>query len=419
MIELGSPLFAVIRITRTSNFEECSMFWIMLILFHQTSNLLIKKLCCMCLKTMKQWSRWLLKEGVLQCDMFPGLTELHLIGYLIESIWTPKSKSNTLTPKTNSQTYWPREISHVTSGIIFCVYLTLAISVMQSVPKWCRKERKKNQVKKESQQSQDQWWIWSREAVKGLYQRYHLLHQKPWRKPDKKVKVLWVRKLRCTFERGNMLFAVTPITSATDSLKKHTHQATQNGMTTVLGLLKSGNLMNSTYFQILYCVWVRYTRTLAPTQHWKKDWRGSKVHQNTELWTELMVSQLNSSGIFSRIHHIAAQPQSSRVTVEIGWNTREFDRTNYLHVDVQRHLMGIERQQERMWGKCSTRLSLCKQIRSKTMVIPWTWIRKKRYSISEDSPQCEGEKWQKRWCWHSQKADIQSSVPRVRCLEEC
>ena len=32
--------------------------WIMLILFPQTSNLLIKKLCCMCLKTTKQWSRW-------------------------------------------------------------------------------------------------------------------------------------------------------------------------------------------------------------------------------------------------------------------------------------------------------------------------------------------------------------------------
>ena len=30
---------------------------------------------------------------------------------------------------------------------------------------------------------------------------------------------------------------------------------------------------------------------------WQTDWRGSKVHQNTELWTELMVSQLNSSGI--------------------------------------------------------------------------------------------------------------------------
>ena len=31
-----------------------SMIWIMLILFPQTSNLLIRKLCCMCLKTTKQ-----------------------------------------------------------------------------------------------------------------------------------------------------------------------------------------------------------------------------------------------------------------------------------------------------------------------------------------------------------------------------
>ena len=48
----------------------------------------------------------------------------------------------------------------------------------------------------------------------------------------------------CTIERGNLLFAVTPVTSATDSLKKHTHQATQNGILIKLGLLKSGNLMN-------------------------------------------------------------------------------------------------------------------------------------------------------------------------------
>ena len=55
--------------------------------------------------------------------MFPEPTELLLIGCSIESIWTPKSKSNTLTPKTNSQTCWPREISHVKNGIIFlCLF---------------------------------------------------------------------------------------------------------------------------------------------------------------------------------------------------------------------------------------------------------------------------------------------------------
>ena len=78
-----------------------------------------------------------------------------------------------------------------------------------------------------------------------------------------------------------------------------------------------------------------------------------------------------------RIQHVAAQPQSSRVTVNIERNTREIYRTDHLHVDVQRHLMVIEGQRERMQVKCSTRFSLCKKIRSRTMVIPRTWIREK------------------------------------------
>ena len=50
---------------------------------------------------------------------------------------------------------------------LFC-FLTLAISVLQIVLKWCRKESKKIQVKKESQQSRSRWWTWSRDAAKGL-----------------------------------------------------------------------------------------------------------------------------------------------------------------------------------------------------------------------------------------------------------
>ena len=36
------------------------------------------------------------------------------------------------------------------------------------------------------------------------------------------------------------------------------------------------------------------------TLHGNKDWSGSKVHRNTETWTELMESQWNSSGICSQ-----------------------------------------------------------------------------------------------------------------------
>ena len=98
------PLFAFTRITNVSNLEGWPVIWIMLILFPQKSNPRIKKLCCMCLKTTKQWSKWSQREEARQWDMFPEPTESLLIGCSIESIWTPKSKSNTLTPKNNSQT---------------------------------------------------------------------------------------------------------------------------------------------------------------------------------------------------------------------------------------------------------------------------------------------------------------------------
>ena len=127
--------------------------------FPQTSSPLVKKLYCMCLKTMKQWSKWSLKEGVLQWDMFPGLTELHLIGCMIELIWTPKSKLNTSTPKTNLLTFWPKEVSRVMSGIICCACSISAISVLQfDLIQW-RNDLNKIQEKSESQQNQNLWWI--------------------------------------------------------------------------------------------------------------------------------------------------------------------------------------------------------------------------------------------------------------------
>ena len=52
--------------------------------------------------------------------------------------------------------------------------------------------------------------------------------------------------------------------------------------------------------QILCYVLDRWIRTQHQTLFGKKSWGGSKVHQNTEFWTKLMVSQWNSSGISSQ-----------------------------------------------------------------------------------------------------------------------
>ena len=50
------------------------------------------------------------------------------------------------------------------------------------------------------------------------------------------------------------------------------------------------------------------------TQHQillEKDCRiGSKIHLNRELWTQLTENRWNSSGIFPRIHFVAARPRS-------------------------------------------------------------------------------------------------------------
>ena len=79
---------------------------------------------------------------------------------------------------------------------------------------------------------------------------------------------------------------------------------------------------------------------------------------------------------FPRIHHIAVRQQSPRVTVKIERNTRKIHWTNYLHVDVQRHLMGIKRQVTRMRINRPTRSDLCEKIFTRKIVVPRTWIRK-------------------------------------------
>ena len=65
----------------------------MLFLLPLTWILLVRKLGCTSLKTTKQKSRWSKRKEALQWDMFPEPTELLLVGCLIESIWTPRSKS--------------------------------------------------------------------------------------------------------------------------------------------------------------------------------------------------------------------------------------------------------------------------------------------------------------------------------------
>ena len=133
----------------------------------------------------------------------------------------------------------------------------------------------------------------------------------------------------------------------------------------------------------------------------------------------MTASQWNSSGIFHRIHHIAAQSQSSTFTVKIGWNTRELHWTNCLHVDVQQHFMGIYRHRERMRVKNAQPVSLSMQrdLEQDNGHFSVLVQRKSGLLSVKIVHKVNGTKWQRRWWSHSQKADTQSSVLRVRCPE--
>ena len=90
---------------------------------------------------------------------------------------------------------------------------------------------------------------------------------------------------------------------------------------------------------------------------------------------QLTENRWNSSGIFPTIHHIAARPRSPKVHDQNG-RSITFQRTNYLHVDVQWHHMEIWRQWTGMHCKCHTCDLICKKISTRTLVILRTWIGK-------------------------------------------
>ena len=55
-----------------------------------------------------------------------------------------------------------------------------------------------------------------------------------------------------------------------------------------------------TYSQILCYVLERWIRTQHQILLRKNSWVGSKIHHNTEFWTQLTENRWNSSGIFSQ-----------------------------------------------------------------------------------------------------------------------
>ena len=103
----------------------------------------------------------------------------------------------------------------------------------------------------------------------------------------------------------------------------------------------------------------------------------SKVHHNTELWTQLMVSQWNSSGISLQDspHRISATKSKS--------SCQEWAQSQKISQDGLSScqcLTTFHGDPKKMNGNANTKLSarfyVCKKIFTRKMVIPRTWIRK-------------------------------------------
>ena len=186
-------------------------------LFLQMSNPCVKKLYCLCLRTMK-----LIIKGRSPTMRHVSRTHRVAFDWLFDRInLDPKIQIKYI--DTNSQTYWHSENSHAMSGIICWICLTSAFSVLQFALLQWRNELNKDQEKNVSQPNRDPWWIWPRGCLRSCLLQLH--QTQGWPRMD--IKIL-ENLLQVTIDRGN--------------LRNRHHQVIQKRIMVDLGLLKSGKV---------------------------------------------------------------------------------------------------------------------------------------------------------------------------------
>ena len=136
----------------------------------------------------------------------------------------------------------------------------------------------------------------------------------------------------------------------------------------------------STSFQILYCVWVRYTRTPNQTLHGNKDWDGSNHLWNTETLTELTASQWNSSGRFSQDTIRCSSVKKSKVYY--ARHQRISQEESYSCRCSTTSPVDQEKMKKNASQMLNSFFSFCKEIWKRTMVIHWSWFREKSGILS-------------------------------------
>ena len=109
----------------------------------------------------------------------------------------------------------------------------------------------------------------------------------------------------------------------------------------------------------------------------RQSWRGSRVHHNTELWTQLIVSQWNSSGIFSQDSpHCSSATKSKSSCQKMSDQPDEFNGRIIFMSMLNDISWGSEDNEQECESDVNLVSIYAKRFPVRTLVIPLTWIRK-------------------------------------------
>ena len=174
-----------------------------------------------------------------------------------------------------------------------------------------------------------------------------------------------------------------------------------------------------TYSQILCYALERWARTHYQMLSGRTSWRDSTVHHNTELWTQFMVSQWNSSEYFLRIHHIAVLLQKSESSCRIWAQSQKISQDGSSSCQCLTTFHGDPKKKNgnANWTPNSF---LCMQKDFHQENGNSSDLDQKRSGIllTNTNHKENGTESQSWWWSNSVKADTRSSVPRVHCPEE-
>ena len=172
--------------------------------------------------------------------------------------------------------------------------------------------------------------------------------------------------------------------------------------------------------QILCYVLERWIRTQHQILFGKNIWFGSKIHHNTELWTQLMGSRWNSSGIFSQDWFTTLQLISKVQEFMTKMGDPSQLKGQLIFMSMFNDISWKSEDNERECNSNATLVSIFAKKDSQQDVGHSSELDQKRGGIlltMKDHKE-NGTESLNRWWSDSERADTQFSEPRVHCPEE-